>query len=238
MMKTQLVLRTFLLSVLLSSTSLVATADVLTTGEGEEIEGKLIGFQEGTFRFQAGQQVKLYPAAEVKTVALDPSEDSAASQTTLQNMAQTLATIQQQLQQLQFRVDQLAASQSAQLQNVQQRVFELNPLSRVVVEDQRGDFQRDRSFLVTGFLLNNSAVVIYQPLLRLDLVSPDGSVVYSDTYSTSMSAIGPSQRARFRISVPRPPQFDSYLVTPVLDHAPDPGPEAGTYPSLRLDRRD
>lgn len=239
-MRTESILRPSILPVVFLCVcfAFTARADLLTTSEGQSIDGQFLGFADGSFRFQAGERVTLYPADQVKSVNLSPTGESALTQTMLQNMTQALNTIQQRLDQLQYQVNQLAAAQNAQMRDVQQRVFELNPLSRVIVEQQKGEFVRGGGFRVTGFLRNNAGITINRPMVRVDLLRADGVVVDSRTAPMTISALGPRERASFRVEIPSPPDFESYQVIPDLDYSSDPGARGGTYPPLRLERRD
>jgi hypothetical protein len=239
-MRSKLVFRPSILPVVLLCVgfAFTARADLLTTTDAENIEGQFLGFAEGSFRFQSGEQTTLYPSGEVKSLALSPSQDSLILENMLRNITQTLTTIQNRIDQLQYQMNGIAAAQDAQMRQVQQRVFELNPMSRLVVEQQRGEFSRSGAFRVTGFLRNDAGITVHQPLVKVDLLLADGAVIDSRTAPANVSAIGARQRAGFRVEFPKPPRFDSFLVTPVLDYAADPGAGTGTYPPLRMEPRD
>jgi hypothetical protein len=148
----------------------------------------------------------------------------------LQQMSQSLAALHQRMDALQYQIEQMSVTHSVGMGNLQQRAYELNPVSRMSIEEQKSSFARNGSFVVEGFIRNYSGVMVYNPEVRIDLVGPNETPVYSEVVEANVSSVGPNSRARFRATIPDPPKFDVYYVTPVLTTRQDPNLGSGMEP--------
>jgi hypothetical protein len=217
-------------------------SDLLTTSDDQMIEGKLVSFRNGSFRFEANGEATDYPADQVRSISITTpvaTEDTntGADQVMLQQMSQSLAALHQRIDALGYQIEQLSSVQGQKMDNLQQRAFELNPVSRMSIEEQKSNFARNGSFVVEGFIRNYSGVMVYNPEVRIDLVGPNETPVYSEVVEANVSSVGPNSRARFRAVVPNPPKFDVYYVTPVLTTRQDPGLGSEMEPGYLYNQR-
>jgi hypothetical protein len=215
-------------------------SDLLTTTEDQLIDGTLVGYRNDSFRFESNGQVKEYPADQVKSITVSAPEtgtaDSGVDQVMLQQMSQSLAALHQRMDALQYQIEQMSVSQDTRLSNIQQRAYDLNPVSRMVIEGQRSSFDRRGDFIVQGHIRNNSGVMVYNPEVRIDLVGPNDTPIMSEVFDANVSSVGPNSRAPFRARIPKPPKFEVYYVTPVLTRGSDPRLQSDMEPAYLYNR--
>jgi hypothetical protein len=214
-----------------------ADADILTRTDGTLLTGRFLGYESGVFRFQIGQAVYPLSATEVATLAVEESPTDALSQS-VDQIAQNLAFVMQQLEQVEARLDALSSQQQIQAQTTHQRLFELNPLSRLRVDGDSGVFERNGSFRVTGDLRNMSAATVRYPSVRIDLLDANGQVAASQTVLVSSQAVGPGGYSSFRYIFDAPPAFTQYRITPVMEYTTPPAEEGRIpYPPIQMENR-
>ncbi len=212
-------------------------ADVLTLTDGTVQRGRFLGYDSGAFLFQIGEAVYPVSATKVSSVAIEATQTDALIQSVNQ-MAENLALVMQQMEQVQARLDALSAQQQTQTDTLHQRLFELNPLSRLRVENDSGVFARDGSFHVTGQLRNMANTTVRWPKVRIDLLDANGIVVTSQTITVDSQAIGPGGYSAFRYTFPSPPVFTQYRITPVMEYTTPPVEEGqNPYPPIRMENR-
>jgi len=226
----------FSTAALLALFAFPAHSDLLTTKEDQTIEGKLQSFRNGTFRFEANGKVTEYRPDQVSSLSITTpvttgTAETGVDQVLLQQMSQSLAVLHQRIDALGYQIEALSTVQGAKMDNLQQRAFDLNPVSRMSIEEQNSSYARNGSFIVQGFIRNYSGVMVYNPEVRIDLVGPNEIPVYSEVVEANVSSVGPNSRARFRAVVPNPPKFEVYYVTPVLIHREDPGLDSDMEPA-------
>lgn len=213
-----------------------ARGDVLTTDEGRQIDGTFLGFDGGTFRMDSSGRVLEFSADTVKSVVVVPSQQAAVDPAAIMQINQSLAALHQRMDQMQYQLAQLAAGQQAGVQQIDRRTAQLNPVSRMTVEQVNASFQRNGSFRVTGFIRNLSGAMVFNPMVRIDLIDAAGSVVYSQEFPGGTSSVGPNSRTSFRLDIPNPPKFDTYQVNPVITYTNLPQEESGYYQAFPQNR--
>ena len=196
-------------------------ADTVTMPDGTAISGDVERFEGGVFTFRAGGQIRSASAGEVRSIVFEADAESDAGQS-LARLEAMLSAALERLDRLELVTNQLAVNQEADAQRIIQRLFELNPVSRLWVERDRGEFRRD-AFRVSGVLRNGSEATIRYPMVQLDLLGANGRVLASKREALSSEAIGPGGAVNFQIQVPRPPPFKSYRIAPVIEYASEGG---------------
>jgi len=193
------VLLGILAAVATSLGQLAACADTLYLQSGATVQGFIQSFDGQRYRVLLDGEMVTYEAAEVRAFSIERPE------TTGQD-SEAIRLILRKLDTLDSKLDSFSQEYQSTTREIQQKVFDLNPISLVRVLSQRGRFNRDGSYVVTGRLLNDSNEVVRHFRLRATLLDPNEVALNTVDVTPRNRTIGPGATVPFQVDFPNAPR--------------------------------
>ncbi len=176
-----------------------AGADTLYLQSGATVQGQIQNFDGQRYRVLLEGEVVTYQAAEVRAFSIDRSQGAAQD-------AETLNLILKKLEALDYKLDGFNQQYQTTTDEMQQKIFDLNPISLVQVLSQDGRFDRNGNYVVRGRLLNNSNEVIRDFRLRATLLDPDEVPLQTLDVKPLNKTIGPGATIPYEVVFPGAPR--------------------------------
>lgn len=200
-----------LLGLVVAGSALPAGADTLYLQSGASVQGQIQSFDGQQYRVLLDDEVVLYRAEEVRAFAIERGQPSGLN-------PEVVNLILRKLDTLDYKLDSFSQQYQTTAEQMQQKIFDLNPISLVRVLSQSGTFDRQGNYVVRGRLLNESNDVVRYFRLRATLLDPNEEVLDSVDVQPTNRTIGPGATIPFQITFPNAPQnIGRVEIVPYLD---------------------
>lgn len=176
-----------------------AGADTLYLQSGATVQGQIQSFDGQRYRVLLEGEVVTYQAEEVRAFSIERSQQAGLS-------SEAVNLILRKLDTLDYKMDSFSQQYQTTTDQVQQRIYDLNPISLVRVLSQRGQFDREGNYVVRGRLLNESNEVVRYFRLRATLLDPNEEVLDTLDVQPMNKTIGPGATIPFQITFAKAPQ--------------------------------
>lgn len=232
--------------ILLAVVAAPASADTLVLKDGSVLSGELLEFDGALYRFLHEDGIIRVPrAADVQSFKVErattvriasATEVSAASDP--EAMAVELARLESRIEEVRLlvegmgihlddRLNQLLTTFSSETARTQQRLYDLNPLSRVTIQNDRVT-NIGKDMAIMGMIRNDSGSVLQGVKIRGELLDANGWVLTAVEH-TLTHTLGANDVATFTLRFPNAPkQYANYRLTPYVDSRPS-SQDTGAY---------
>ncbi len=173
-------------------------ADTIYLQSGATVRGQILSFDGQRYRVQLEGETVTYEAAEIRGFAI---ERTATPQESPQQWDQVI----RRLDAIDYKLNNFTQSYQTDTARIQQRVFDLNPVSQVRILSQEGRQEKDGSYLVRGRLVNESNQWVRSFRLRATLYDASGNALSTVEGETLSGEIGPGATKSFSVSFPKTP---------------------------------
>lgn len=209
-----------------------APADTLYLQSGASVPGQILSFDGQRYRVQVEGEMFTYNASEVRgfTIERAAQKDDASLQPVLQK-----------LDEISYKLDAFRGDYQQKTSDMQQKIFDLNPVSQLVIRDQETRIDPDGNLLVRGRLTNTSNEVIRNFRLRATLFDTAGNEARTVEHQLLANVLGPGEQKSFKITIPNPPPNPGQVrIVPYVWNRPseeDVGDYQQVNPAVRYYRR-
>lgn len=176
----------------------VAFADLIYLQSGAAVRGQILGFDGQRYRVMLEGEQVTYEANEIRSFAIDRTQ---TDQGTMQ-----LELIMRRLDVIDSKLDGFKQTYHTTAAEMQQRIFDLNPISQVRVQSQDGTMRRDGRYQVRGRLVNESNQWVRNFRLRGNLYDDRGNLVSTVDTQTLAGDIGPGASRPYEVLFENPPR--------------------------------
>jgi len=191
--------------------ALPAAADTLYLQSGATVRGQIQSFDGQRYRVLLEGEIVTYEAQEVRGFTIERSEPSGLN-------PEVVNLILRKLDTLDYKLDSFSQQYQTTAEQMQQKIFDLNPISLVRVHSQSGSFDRQGNYVVMGRLLNESNEVVRNFRLRGILLDPNEEVLDTVDVQPMNRTIGPGATIPYRITFPNAPRnIGRVEIVPYLD---------------------
>lgn len=190
---------------------LPAASDTLYLQSGATVQGQVQSFDGQWYRVLLEGELVTYRAEEVRAFSIDRTAAQDNQNT------ETLSLILQKLDTLDYKLNSFSQQYESTADQMQQKIFDLNPISLVRVLSQDGQFDRKGNYIVRGRLLNESNEVVRYFRLRATLLDPNGVALDTLDVTPMNKTIGPGATIPYDVVFPGAPKnIGSVEIVPYL----------------------